>query len=169
MKILLRYFSFLSWLIFTSNFLLPSPQTLQSINQFCEEILFYVRVKLLKTLTSIWPNNRIFFFQFLKTPDKYLNDISEKWTFFLLLLKLATKQKAAQIHVCSKHILELLTNKAKQSLVYQSSLLSLKFRVKGTNHSFVPHQNKMATPTPSHILCPNFLCVYQSLLNWWWW
>ena len=54
--------------------------------------------------------------------------------FLLLLLKLATKQKAAQIHVCSKHILELLTNKAKQSLVYQSSLLSLKFRVKGTNH-----------------------------------
>ena len=97
-----RYFSFLSWLIFTSNFLLPSPQTLQSINQFCEEILFYVRVKLLKTLTSIFGQTTAFFsFNFLKTPDKYLNDISEKWTYFLLLLKLATKQKAAQIHVCS--------------------------------------------------------------------
>ena len=117
----------LSWLIFTSNFLQPSDPSINQ-SEFCEEILFYVRVKWLKTLTkSLFAGQTtVFFFNFQK-PDKYLNDFRK--IYFFPSLKLATKQKAAP---CNKHILELLTNKAKQSLVYQSSLLSLKFRVKRT-------------------------------------
>ena len=134
MKILLCYFPFLSWLIFTSNFYYPPLRPFNQSISFVKKFFFMWEWNCWKLSLVFGQTTAFFFFQFFKTPDKYLNDISEKWTFFLLLLKLATKQKAAQIHVCSKHILELLTNKAKQSLVYQSSLLSLKFRVKGTNH-----------------------------------